>query len=117
MAAAPPEPTPNPTPKPTPTPKRKTTRLIVVAIWAAAMAGAILYLRCGTESSQPKLAPRRCLLVLDAKGISEGGHAMNRETAVELCKKLGGADITVGSGARQADVLQLQGELTAAHID
>lgn len=96
----------------------KRTRVIAIVVWLAVMAGAVAYLQLG--GSKPPVPPKpaaRCKIVINAKGLAVDGAETNRDAAVERCKKFGGADITVGSDAKRPDVLQLQGQLTQAHID
>jgi hypothetical protein len=96
----------------------KRTRVIAIAVWAAAMVAAIAYLQFGkSPSSAPAKPTSRCKIVINARGLAVDGTETNRDVAVELCKKVGGADITVGSDAKRPDVLQLTGQLTAAHVD
>jgi len=96
----------------------KRTRIIAIAVWAAAMVAAVAYLQFGKGTHvEPAKPTSRCQIVINARGLAVDGAEVNRDTAVELCKKVGGADITVGSDAKRPDVLQLQGQLTAAHVD
>ncbi len=103
-----------------PKPKRTRTRIIAIAVWAAAMAGAVAYMRCGNEPADktgPPMKPPRCQIVINSKGIAVDGHEVNTPTAVELCQRAGGASVKVAADAKHSDVLQLQGALTAAHVD
>jgi hypothetical protein len=105
--------------------RRFRRRIIALAIWIVAIVLAVLYLRCGTGtgsggqggSTSGKAPARRCQLRIDSKGISVDGHETNRDTAVEICKKASGAEVTVIGDARHGDVLALQAALVAAHID
>jgi hypothetical protein len=104
--------------------RRLRRRLIALAVWVAVMALAVMYLRCGTGNGpggegggNGTKTARRCQLRIDAKAITVDGHETNRDTAVEICKKSAGAEITITGDARHGDVLALQGALTAAHVD
>ena len=92
-------------------------RIIAAVVWAAAMAGAIAYMTCGNDSSGLPKATKRCQLVINAKTITVDAQETNAVGAVEYCKRVGAAEIYVGSGARRTDVLQIQGALTSAKID
>src|SRR5512140_1122268 len=96
----------------------KRTKVIAIVVWVAAMAAAVAYLRFGNDKpAAPAKPTSRCKIVINARGLAVDGAETNRDVAVELCKKVGGADITIGSDAKRPDVLQLQGMLTAAHVD
>ena len=96
----------------------KRTRVIAIAVWAVAMIAAIAYLQFGKSPAPAPAKPTaRCKIVINGHGLAVDGAETNRDTAVELCKRIGGADVTVGSDAKRPDVLQLEGQLTQAHID
>ena len=93
-------------------------RIIAALVWAGAMAAAIAYMTCGNDSSHaPKGAMKRCQLVVSAKAITVDAKETNAVAAVEYCKRVGGAEIYVGSDARRTDVLQIQGALTNSKVD
>ena len=114
--------------------RRKVTWL---GIWGALIAAAIVYLRCGSgwgiggsgsgsgsgsgkgsgTGAAVTASGKRCQIHLDAKGITVDGKGMNRDTAVEVCKAAGSAELTVAGDAKHGDVLALQAALTQAKID
>jgi hypothetical protein len=100
--------------------------------WAAAIAAAVLYLRCGSgwgtggkgagegagSGGLPAKSsgPKRCVVRVSAKGIEVDGKAMKRDEAVAACKATEGALITVTGDARQGDWDELKAALDAEHV-
>jgi hypothetical protein len=104
--------------------RRLRRRLIILAVWLAAMIAALYYVRCGRgtgggEGSQAGTgsAVKRCALRVDAKGINVDGKSVNRETAVALCKQVGGAEVVVTGDAREGDWAALRAALSTANVD
>ncbi|HEY0193407.1 MAG TPA: hypothetical protein VGC42_19960 [Kofleriaceae bacterium] len=106
--------------------KRKLTLWALLAGLVAAAAG---YLRCGpglglgggrpgdgpAAHDEPVVA-HRCVLRIDAKGITVGGKPMQRADAVEACKRAGGAELVQVGDAPEGKLADLRRELTAAHV-
>jgi len=122
---------------------RRGGRLFFLLLIAGAIA-AILYLRCGggwgfgkgggagigvhddtpesagaggpkTAAALPDAGIPRCVLRLDATGISVDGRPVSIEEAVATCKK-GGADVVVTGDARQGDWDALRARLETEGI-
>jgi hypothetical protein len=104
--------------------RRLRRRLIVFAIWLAAVAAALMYVRCGRGSGGGPAAGngsgtalKRCKLRIDAKGISVDGQPTNRATAVEVCKRAGGAEVVVTGDSPHGDWPALRAALTNAGVN
>jgi hypothetical protein len=109
-------------------------KLTWLGVWAALIAAAVLYLRCGQgwgiggkgegeggsgagSSTSTSTSAKRCQVRIDATGITVDGKGANRDTIVEVCRLAGGAELHVSGDARHGDVLQLQAALNTAKID
>ena len=114
--------------------RRRKRKLIFLAIWAAAIIAAILYLRCGRgwglggpgagkgkragtgSASVTDAGLARCTVRVTAAGITVDGNAMKRDEAVAACKKTEGAMVTVTGDARQGDWDELRAALQAVGV-
>lgn len=97
--------------------KKTRIRVVAIVVWAVVMAAALAYMTAGSSSTPTPAAIKRCQIAVNAKGLVVDGRETNVPSAVELCKRAGGAEVHVGSDARRTDVLQLQGALTNARVD
>jgi hypothetical protein len=105
-------------------------RLGVLGAVGAAVAAAILYLRCGsgwgTGGAGPgngpgvgrtePAAPKRCAIRVTAKGLIVDGKPATRDDAVATCKTTGRALVIVAGDAREGDWTELEQALQAAHV-
>jgi hypothetical protein len=111
--------------------RRFRRRIVMLSAWAGAIILAVLYLRCGRGwgtggeggggsdrgSAASSATKKRCQIRLDGKGLTVDGHSASRDTATELCKAAGGAEVVVTGAAREGDWAMLRGMLSAAHVD
>lgn len=116
--------------------RRRTRRkLVLLALFVAAIALAITYLTCGRgwgvggagkgEGSGPgpgsgtvarDAGVNRCSVRVTAEGIFVDGVPATREAAVTTCKATTGADVVVTGDARQGDWDALRTALEAASV-
>lgn len=110
--------------------RRRSRRLVLIAVWAAAIIAAILYVRCGSgwgtggkgpgkgagTGSAETTGPKRCVVRVSAEGISVDGKLVKRDEAVAACKQTEGALITVTGDARQGDWDELRAALEGAGV-
>lgn len=118
--------------------KRRNRRLIFLAVWAALIVAAAVYLRCGrgwglgggkgsgtgTGSGSAlgiaavpaDAGPKRCSLRVSSEGILVDGAKMTRDEAVAACNKTDGAMVTVTGDARQGDWDELRAALQAVGV-
>lgn len=114
--------------------RRRGRRLAFLTLCAAAIAAAVLYLRCGhgwgiggkgaTEEARNEpgsgsaeaTAPKRCTVRVSSEGITVDGKLMTRDEAVAACKQTEGALVTVTGDARQGDWDELEAALDAEHV-
>jgi hypothetical protein len=112
--------------------RRRKRKLGFFAALVAAIVAAFTYLRCGSDwglggTGKGKGAatgsavtqtqgPKRCVVRVDAKGISVDGKEVKRDEAVAACKQTEGALITVTGNARQGDWDELKAALTDAGV-
>jgi len=115
--------------------KRRKRKLVLLAIWAALIVAAILWVRCGSgwgigggsgsgkgrgsdsdsgSGSGSGSAQKRCQIRVTVKGIEVDGKVGTREQAVAACKQ--GADVVITGDAPQGEWLELQRSFDAAHI-
>jgi hypothetical protein len=114
--------------------KRARRRKVMwLGVWAGLIIAAVLYLRCGkgwgtggggegegsgsSTSTSTSTSTKRCQIRIDATGITVDGKGANRDTAVEVCRQTGGAELLVTGDARHGDVMALQAALSTAKID
>jgi len=113
--------------------RRRRRRLLFIAVWAAAIIAAVLYLRCGSGwgtggkgagkgagsggvTAVPAAGPKRCVVRVSVEGIVVDGKKMTQKEAVDACKATEGALVTVTGDARQGDWDELRAALDAAGV-
>jgi hypothetical protein len=117
--------------------RKRRTRIMIFAIWVAAIVLAALYLNCGRgwglggkgpgkgagsgpgSGSGLKVDPatQRCTVRVTKDGILVDGVKKTRDEAVEACKKTqGGALVTVTGDARQGDWEELKAAFEAVRV-
>ncbi|MBA3456271.1 MAG: hypothetical protein H0T42_24435 [Deltaproteobacteria bacterium] len=110
--------------------RRTRRRLIALVALAAAIALAVMYLRCGRslgiggqDASKglgsaivKEITPKRCAIRVSATGITVDGQKATRKAAVTACKETTGADVVVTGDARQGDWDELRTALEAANV-
>jgi hypothetical protein len=68
------------------------------------------------DERRPLARPERCAIRVSAAGITVGGKAMTRDTAVAACKDAPGADVVVTGDAPERAWQDLQAALQAAGV-
>lgn len=111
--------------------RRIRRRLLVWTVLAAAIAAAVMYLRCGSglglgggqgpgpgpgEARRMTEEPKRCAIRVAKDGVTVNGKPMLRDEAVAACKAAGGADVIVTGDAREGDWAELRGALETAGV-
>ncbi len=110
--------------------RRRRRRLIFAAVWAALIALALVYVRCGGSwglggrgsgagsgaVAASDAGPHRCAIRVAANGVTVDGRAATREAAVATCRSAGGADVVVTGDAREGDWAALRAALEAAKV-
>lgn len=111
--------------------RRRRRKLMFLAIWAALMIAAILYMRCGRNwglgggtgsqtgtktAAAIDAGSARCTIRVSAEGISVDGTKRTRAEAVAACQTAEGAMVTVTGDARQGDWEELRAALQAVGI-
>jgi hypothetical protein len=114
--------------------RRRRRKVSFYALLVAAIAAAVMYLRCGSgwglggtgkgdgkgpgagPGSAQTQGPKRCVVRVAASGITVDGKEMKRDEAVAACKQTEGALITVTGDARQGDWDELKAALEQAKV-
>jgi hypothetical protein len=115
--------------------RKRRRKLVFIAVWAALIVFAVMYLRCGpgfglggghgagpgsgTGTASTPIAdagPARCTVRVTSEGITVDGAKMTRDEAVEACKKTEAAMVTVTGDARQGDWEELRAALQAVRV-
>lgn len=111
--------------------RRMGRRVLFLAVLAAAIVLAVMYLRFGrgwgiaTVKGEGKglgsaivreVGPKRCTIRVTAAGITLDGKKATRKAVVTACKETTGADVVVTGDARQGDWDELRAALEAANV-
>lgn len=110
--------------------RRTGRRVLFLAVLAAAIVLAVMYLTCGRglgiggkgpgkgegSATAVDAGSKRCMIRVTAAGIRVNGKPTTRNAAVKTCKAASGADVVVTGDARQGDWDDLRAALEAANI-
>lgn len=114
--------------------RQRRRKLLFLAVVVALIVAAVLYLRCGAgwglgggkgkgEGGKGSAAAvsddagaKRCVLRVDATGISLAGEPATLDAAVTACKAAGGAEVRVIGDATQGVWDDLRAALDAAGV-
>jgi hypothetical protein len=117
--------------------QRRRRKLATYSVFGVLLAGAIMFVRCGTgwgvgggkgdgvgdgngagkaKGSGSAAQQQRCTVRVAADGIFVDGAKKTRDEAVKLCKKTEGAMVTVTGDARQGDWDELRAALQAVRV-